>query len=161
MGLVQQVTEYAEELSVTNLGNVYAAVPLARIAVEYNTTPTAIETYLRNLIQFRGLRATIMDGNNGKVLRFVQQGSQSIEAEAESRRQIIHQTRKIEELAAHVSEADRRLSLTREYLDYSVRKGKGGGHGGNMDEMGGFGGRPPSEDEDENIMMTDANEGLS
>lgn len=149
------VISYSQEVSIRKLGEIYAAVPLGRVAEEYQESPVQIENYLMSLIASGRLNASITAGTNGKVLRFTQVRDQSIESEKLSRAALVAQTRKIEELAAHVSEADRRLALSKEYLDWTARKAKGGNGQGSMEDMN-FAGRLAAYDEgDDENMMTD------
>lgn len=154
MGLLQQVIEQAQKLSVRGLGDIYAAVPLTRVAAEYNQSEAGTEQYLQALIAEGYLQAAIEDSQSGKVLRFAQGKTSGIRSEGQSRDELVAQQRKIEDLAAHVSEADRRLALSKEYIDYTVRRQKGLGRDGIQDEgVGVFAGRAASEvDEDENMM---------
>lgn len=153
MGLLQQVIEQFRKLSVRRLGDIYAAVPLQRVALEYNQAEAAMEQYLQALIAEGYLKASIENTSSGKVLRFAQGRTNGVRSEVQSRNELLLQQRKIEELAAHVSEADRRLALSKEYVDYTVRRAKSDGRGPHDEGVGVFAGRAVSElDEDENMM---------
>lgn len=153
--MVQQVLQQYTQLSVRRLGDIYAAVPLSRIASEYNENADNMEAYLQSMIREGHLKARIEQGSGEKVLRFAQSRAVGGKTEAQSKEELVLRTRKIEELATHVGEADRRLSLSKEYLEMTSRKQKAGNRDGAHDEGMEFGGRPVSEgDEDEN-MMTD------
>lgn len=95
-------------------------------------------------------------GSQGTLLRFSQRQGREARSEAQTRDELVAQTRKIEELASHVAEADRILGSTKEYLDYACNKQKGM-KGGERPPDEGFGGRPPSASEgsDDEQMMTD------
>lgn len=147
------MVEQAKKLSVRRLGDIYAAVPLQRVALEYNHTDDVMEQYLQALIAEGYLQASIENSSRGKVLRFAQGRTNGIRSEVQARNELLLQQRKIEDLAAHVSEADRRLGLSKEYVDYTARRAKSDGRGSHDEGVGVFAGRTMSDvDEDENMM---------
>lgn len=138
------------------LGDIYACVPLDRVAQDFSLTPDDMQAYLEDLVRGGHLQAVVEQGSQGTLLRFSQRQGREARSEAQTRDELVAQTRKIEELAGHVAEADRVLGSTKEYLDYAYNKQKGA-RGGEGPSDEGFGGRPPSASEasDDEQMMTD------
>lgn len=160
-GLVRNVLEQHRKLSVLRLGKIYATVPVQRIATEYGASSGEFSHYLDSLIHDKMLPASIESGDSrvGTVLHFTS-GNGISTTENYSQNQLVEQSRHIVQLTSHVTEADRRLSISKEYLEYSRMKRKKHDGGDDMqDELTdvSFAGRAPiADDEDEN-MMTDGN----
>lgn len=86
-------------------------------------TESETESYLDKLITQGQLNASLeKDKDDSRVLRFSKAGNSNV-SEAQLREQLLKQTRSIQELQTAVSEADARLSLTKEYVEH-VRKAR-------------------------------------
>lgn len=118
------VLEAHRKRAVDRLGKVFQALPLTLVAQKLEMPDTDTERYLRQLISNGSLQAKF--GNSGNpdgpsILEFSDSKSTNSGVEAEESRlhsSLVSQTTRIKELADHIGEIDRRLSLTKEYIDH-------------------------------------------
>ena len=122
------------------------------------------QKYLQQLIDNGSLNAVLdktTDASQALILRFPQtnQAGVATKSEVQLRNELVAQTRRIKDLSDHVRELDRRLSLSKEYLDYTRKKRRNkdqqeqnGADGQDFVEGADPMGFPPRSDEDENVM---------
>ena len=123
-GLVQSVLQAHRKRKVTRLEKVYTALPLPLVADRLELSDNDAEQYLRGLISNGSLEATL-DGTASQdgslILTFPAGRDSNVSIEAEERKlhgSLVNQTLRIKELANHIEEVDRRLGLTKEYVDH-------------------------------------------
>lgn len=125
-GLVLQVVNHHQKLSVSSLGKVYAAIPLASLTLD--VPPDQGEAYVNSLINAGILNGRLEQSteNGGPVvLRFSQDNMAGPQAKSETqlRQELIVQANRMKGLAQHVAGVDQRISLSKEYLEL-VRKAR-------------------------------------
>lgn len=159
-GIVNEVAEALNRSRIKDLQKTYSALPLERVAIHLSLSQDSTMRLLTAMIQQNHISATITlptasqpNPANGTspsaVLRFVPSASANgnvltEEALLQSRVEMI------KHLNAQLKEADRKLSLTKEYIDWKKRNQKadpGDRMDTSLDMPGGYG-----EDED---MMSD------
>ncbi|KAL8826865.1 MAG: hypothetical protein Q9191_003537 [Dirinaria sp. TL-2023a] len=138
LGLVQQVLAAFRRFSILRLGKTYAALRIADVLRQTRTAPAdSAETaaYLKSLIASGQLKASVTETGSDPgfwVLRFAEEM-----AEAPSETQIYEDFTNVQgrlkKLAAHLKESDRKLSLTREYLDWAKKMEKSAAVGAGAD----------------------------
>lgn len=140
-GLVNQAFLAFRKFSVLQLAKTYAALTIAEVTRRTSRDPKDFgETgdYVRSLISSGQINATITEASSDParwVLRFVDSPSEGPQSRSEEQQyaDLVRQTQKVECLWAHVREADRKLSLSKEYIQEAkkAKKSKGGENGGN------------------------------
>jgi len=164
-GIVNQVSESLLRYRVIDLQKTYAALPVDRVATHLSLPPQATSTLLTQMIRDGHVNATITHPSaststtNGHppspILRF--QAQKTSQSDSEVDRQLQSQVRRIQELSAYLKEADRKVSITKEYADW-IRRSKKTDHGTAAFEdpmdltWGPSAGRGDADDED---MMAD------
>lgn len=145
-GLVQEAAEALRRQRVLDLQSTYAALPVDLVAAHLSMPAHSTVGLLRAMIDQGYLRATLvnettsddlsatptvvfLDNRNTGTSEFPRNGHSS-----DGR--IKSQISRIDQLASAVAEADRKLSLTKEYGDWQRRHVKGSGHGGGGGNMG-------------------------
>ena len=128
-GLIRHVLEHHRKLSVVRLGNLYAAVPISEISSKLGSSSAEAEAYIGLLIHQGLLNASLepsKGSGGGSIVKFNENTSHTPLAKSEEqlRFELMEQTRQIKALADHLNEADRRLSLSKEYLDHVRRSRK-------------------------------------
>ena len=122
--------------SVLKLEKTYAALSVSQVAQRTFPRPAndgEMESYLASLIISGQLHATLKSVPTGSsILRFSTSstaGGLQIRSEEQQYRDLILQTSKTVKLANHIKQTDRRLELSKEYLDWSkkMRKAKSPG----------------------------------
>lgn len=141
----------------------YATIPLSFVAAKIEMPHDQTQQYLQALIEAGTLEARLdksTDASQVFILRFSQDKSSgaSNKSELRQRDELVAQTQRLRELSEHIGELDRKLSLSKEYLDHTrkVRKNKdqrdqsapGDGEFEHADPVG-FGAQ---SDDDENVM---------
>lgn len=101
-----------------------------------------VTTFAETLIQKRLLNAQLDKSGAGPVLRFFLDPTQGPLAKTEKQQQqaLFEQTQRTNALAEQVKDADYRLSVSKEYVEYVKRQNKkqssaGGGGNGGADAM--------------------------
>jgi len=123
---VNQVIDHHRKLFVCSFQNIYAAMPVTTLSSKLGMPPAETETYLNSLISDGLLNANVersLDPGQPTILKFSHNMTSGPLAKTEDQRRqvVIAQTNRIKELTDYVNEADRRLSLTKEYVDYVRR----------------------------------------
>ncbi|GAB7341061.1 hypothetical protein MBLNU457_7381t2 [Dothideomycetes sp. NU457] len=152
LGIVTEAAEALRRFRVIDLASTYAALPVDRVATHLSLSSDATLQLLNNMIALGHVQASISTSDGGaSILRF--QTQQKHGAEGATEEAVAAQVRKIEALSAFVKEADRRLALTKEYVDYVRRNKKtDGGAASFEDPMEMSWDAPPGGDVDEDIM---------
>lgn len=113
--------------------------------IAWRTSPDAkneaeTEHYLESLIADGHLNATLTqspDSSRPSILRFAASPTTGplARSEAQAYKELVEQTKRISKLAEHIKETDRKLTMTKEYIEWArkVRKQK---------DVGGLKGEP-------------------
>ena len=123
---MKQVIGAFRKFSVVNLGKTYAAMRITDVAQRTSSTPTDLsETadYVKALVASGELKASITETGNDPgtwVLRFIEEADEEF-SEADKLAEITRAKDKIDTLRARIQEADRKLGLSREYLEYTKK----------------------------------------
>lgn len=125
---MRHVLEHHRKLSVIRLGEIYAAVPISQISRTLGSSTEDAEAYVSLLIHQGLLKASLGpakdDGAESIVTFFDNSGTAPLaKSEEQLRFELIEQVTQIKTLDDHIKEVDRRLSLSKEYLDH-VRKAR-------------------------------------
>ncbi|KAF2835018.1 hypothetical protein M501DRAFT_1020231 [Patellaria atrata CBS 101060] len=146
-GLVQQLIPSLTLFTLRNLSKTYAALPFTKLAPMLNQSPVQAESYIQTLIDAGQLAASISSPSPDPpaVLRF--HGDTETRSEEELYEELAKQTERTNRVAEWVRQADLRLSLSKEYVEFMRRKKREGKEGSEpMDTTW------PDQDED---MMAD------
>lgn len=118
------------QFSVLQLGKTYAALTVADVARRTSPDPNdyaGTGEYIIHLISTGVLNATISQPSNDPgswILRFSESNTGPLSRTEEQQHQHLEkQTQKIKSLMEHIREADRKLSLNKDYIA-EVKKGK-------------------------------------
>ncbi|KAL1310886.1 hypothetical protein AAFC00_001117 [Neodothiora populina] len=141
--LVNQVAESLRRYRVSDLQLTFSALPLDRIATHLSLGQEATMSLLTSMIRDGHIRATITQPTQKQsetsrpVLRFLSHNPDHTPIDLNQHAVLATKYQAIERLAKHVKEADRRLAISREYVEY-VRRSKraeGAGAPGYEDPM--------------------------
>ncbi|KAF1979970.1 hypothetical protein BU23DRAFT_549136 [Bimuria novae-zelandiae CBS 107.79] len=138
-GLVEQLVQHQNRAYLTRLSRTFSAIPVSNIANNVGSSVEQVATFVDSLIQQGLLNARLDDSAAGAVLRFYLDPTQGPLAQTEKQQQqaLFEQTQRTKALAEQVKDADYRLSITREYVEWVKRQKKknsaGGGGGDPMD----------------------------
>lgn len=128
-GNYRLVTEAAQALlryRVLDQRKTFAALPVTRLASILGMSVDAVLELLVSMASLGRLPATVSSSDASAVLRF---HTEDDSAAAES---LETQTARIQALIAYIQDADRRLQLTREYVDNQKRLKRSGGPDGDL-----------------------------
>ncbi|KAH0354873.1 hypothetical protein KCU83_g2393, partial [Aureobasidium melanogenum] len=153
--IVNQVADSLRRYRVIDLQKTYAALPIETIALHLNLTPPATTTLLSTMIRDGHLNAMLpppIAGVDTKpVLRFLSNNPNqpAVDQDALLKEKSAH----IERLAKHVREADRRLAVQKEFVDFTRRskRAETAGAQGYEDPMDVWD-APENGDQDEDMM---------
>ena len=133
------------KFTVLKLGKTYASITIPDVTKSTSSDPSnVLETanYLQWLISTGQLNASIIQRGSdpqGWILKFCEEGPSK--SEAQQLRDLKDTEARIQDLAARITESDRRVGLSKEYLEWCRKaeaKGKedssGSGIQGMMDE---------------------------
>lgn len=135
--LVQECREALMRFRVVDLERTFAALPVSRVAQYLELPADQTLKFLEELISQNRLSATIeplsASGAANAVLHFNSAQDQQVDSVID----LEDQTKRIESLISFVRDADRRLQLTKEYVDYQKRskRGMSGPDGDLADQM--------------------------
>jgi COP9 signalosome complex subunit 3 len=140
---------------VIDLQKTYAALPIEGIALHLNLTPLATTTLLSTMIRDGHLNAMlpppIAGADTKPVLRFLSHNPNqpAIDQDALLKEKSVY----IERLAKHVREADRRLAIQKEFVEFTRRnkRAETAGAQGYEDPMDVWD-APENNDQDEDMM---------
>lgn len=149
-GLVLQVFDAFRRFSVLKLENTYAALSIPEIARRTFSDASDLaetESYIMSLIASGDLRATLSQSpaaSGHSTLRFGSSsaGTPLARSELELQQELAVQTNHLMNITKHIQENDKRMELSKEYIDYlrKVKKSKeaegkdGGSHMDNVNE---------------------------
>ena len=131
-GLVLQVVDAFRRFSILKLENTYVALRIAEVAERTSPDPkNYVETanYIMSLIKSNQLNAQLHETSEDPqdwILRFAQTPMSGPQARTEQQQHadLVNQTRRMTELTAHVKDVDRRLGLSKEYIDWAKKAQK-------------------------------------
>ena len=161
MGLVLQVLDAHRRFLILKLEKTYAALPISLVAQQTSPHPenhAETEAYVHSLIASGQLNATLAATANStkpSMLRFSTSTNSDgplAYSEAQQYEDLTRQTARFEQLANHMKDTERRLELSKEYMEWARKnkwsKAGGGGPGGTMMDSNGFGNDGYGVDED-------------
>lgn len=129
LGLVNQLPVHLNRFFVAKLSRTYTALPISNISTWLNISPTETASYLQSLITGGHLNAGISKApqaatDQSPILRFfaAEAEAPTIKAEAAALDELKRQTLRTNLLAEYVRDADRRLAISKEYLQNLIRK---------------------------------------
>ncbi|THW64674.1 hypothetical protein D6D20_02636 [Aureobasidium pullulans] len=153
--IVNQVAESLRRYRVIDLQKTYAALPIEGIAAHLNLTTPATTTLLSTMVRDGHLNAMLHQPITGPdtrpVLRFLSHNPNQplVDQDALLKEKSV----RIEQLAKHVREADRKLALQKEYVEATRRtkRAENAGAQGFEDPMDVWD-APQNVDQDEDMM---------
>ena len=158
--LVKEVSDALLRYRVIDLQRTYAALPVSRVADYLTLTPDATLQMLSDMIRQKYVHASVTPAGSGSTgeavlhFHFTPAPTQSSDSGLQA------QTKRIEDLVTFIRDADRRLQLSREYVDFQKRSRRGGaGPDGDLADQMDLSWDPPiggvdEEDGDEDIMAS-------
>lgn len=136
---MRQVIKAFRRFSVLQLGKVYVRMLVSDVARRTSTTPSdhaETATYLKSLIASGQLKGTVTEKGNDWVLKFLEESDEDF-SEEEHLQEIEDATAKIGELKSRMSEADHKMALSKEFLEWSKKvAGQKGASGVGAEHMG-------------------------
>lgn len=159
-GLVHQVIAAYRRFSVKHLEKTYAALTIADITRRTSPNPNDYaETgrFVIQLISYGQLNATISRSSESPeswVVRFPTSPAEGPQARSEDQQydELVKQTQRVRALMEHVREADRKLGLSKEYIQEAKKMKKGKNGEGNGEDGNAFPGPGDAFDHDEDMM---------
>ncbi|MCJ1321225.1 hypothetical protein MMC15_006569 [Xylographa vitiligo] len=132
MGLVLQVLNAFRRFLILKLEKTYAALPISLIAQQTSPQPNNIaetESYLTSLIASGQLNATLVPSTNiaeTAILRFAATSHDGPLARSEMQnfKDLHKQTVKFTYLTRHIKDTERRLELSKDYLEWARKNQK-------------------------------------
>ncbi|KAI5363593.1 putative COP9 signalosome complex subunit 3 protein [Septoria linicola] len=115
IGLVKEVSNALQRYRVIDLQRTYAALPVVRIANLLEIDAGEALQTLQSMIQGGYLAASLSGAGADTVLRFHDTATSQTQDDLEA------QTTRIQALVTQVREADRRLQLTKEFVEHQKR----------------------------------------
>ncbi|KAI9810393.1 MAG: hypothetical protein M1827_006279 [Pycnora praestabilis] len=136
-GLLIQILDAHRRFAIINLEKTYSTLSIPEISIRTSPTEndhTEVEAYIVSLISSGQLNATLFhpsDPQRPTMLQFASSSTAGPQAQTEAvqYKDLQDQTMKIMRLAEHVKETDRRLALSKEYIEWmkKAKKNKGSG----------------------------------
>ena len=156
MGLVLQVLNAFRRFLILKLEKTYAALPISLVAEQTSPQPTNIAetaSYLTSLIASGQLNATLSSSTNTagtSVLRFAATSHDGPLARTETQNfeELQKQTERFTYLTRHIKDTERRLELSKEYLEWARKNQKSKDAGAGMAHPGQTGNHGYGVDED-------------
>lgn len=153
-GLIQLLFERIPRFQILSMQETYSAVPLSTVSSWLNMSPDNLHAFIERMVSEGILNADINLSGNEPVLRFYSNQSTGPLAKTEKQytQELIEQTRRTNAMAEYVKMSDRRLNLTKEYVEALRKRSKRG------DENGMAATGEPLDDPvgmEEDIMMDD------
>ncbi|EMC95924.1 hypothetical protein BAUCODRAFT_509162 [Baudoinia panamericana UAMH 10762] len=135
--LVKEASTALIRYRVMDLQKTYATLPVSRVAAYLGFKPEAALQYLLDVISSGHLHASIAPSHDNSaanaVLRFHELTPSMTNLTADN--ELAAQTKRIEDLATYVRDADRRLQLTKEYVEHQKRQRRTGPDADLADQM--------------------------
>ncbi|MCJ1434782.1 hypothetical protein MMC27_004152 [Xylographa pallens] len=156
MGLVLQVLNAFRRFLILKLEKTYAALPISLVAQQTSPQPSNIaetESYLTSLIASGQLNATLLPPVNTMetpVLRFAATSHEGPLARSEMQnfQDLQTQTEKFTYLTRHIKDTERRLELSKDYLEWARKNPKSKDTGLGTANLGTMGNNGYGVDED-------------
>ena len=153
--LVREVGDALLRYRVIDLQKTYAALPVSRVANHLGMPADATFRMLQEVLREGHINASITPSNSGSAGDAVLHFHFTSPAHADS--DLEAQAKRIEELTSFIRDADRRLQLSREFIDVAKRSKRGAaGPDGDLADQMDLSWDPPiadiDEDGDEDIM---------
>lgn len=133
-GLVIDLFHAFRKFQVQQLGNTFAALPIAEVAARTSPNPidlTETTNYITRLIANGDLNATLSTSpSNGEpTLRFLGSATRSSKTEAQIAQSLSYQREELQALLRAINNNDHRLEISKEYIDMlkKLKKGKDAG----------------------------------
>jgi len=123
--LVQKASDILLHFSIHDLSKTFAALPVTRVASYLDLSVDATLQILASMASAGSLHVNVTGQGANAVLRFRTQDAQDDQLTSTEA-----QTERIKTLAAYIQDADRRLQLSKEYLDSQKRQKLFGGPDG-------------------------------
>lgn len=153
--LVQEVGEALLRYRVIDLQKTYAALPVSRVAKHLSMSADATHRLLSEILREGHINASITPATSGNVgnavlhFHFTSPSQPDTDLEA--------QAKQIEELTTFIRDTDRRLQISKEYVEFTKRSKRGAaGPDGELAEQMDLSWDPPignmDDDGDEDIM---------
>lgn len=120
-GLVREMVDACMRYRIIDLQKTYAALPVTRMAKLLDIAPGDALQSLQRMMQEGHLPASLSGAGTDTVLRFHDTTSSESHSDLEA------QTLRIQALVTQVRDADRRLQLTKEYVEHARRNAARGG----------------------------------
>ena len=158
--LVKEVSDALPRYRVSDLQKTYAAVPVSRVASHLGSTPEQTEHMLVDMLHSNHLNGFVTPSATGSAADAVLHFHHTPPSNPGSDTDLQAQTKRIENLVSFLRDADRRLQLSKEYVDFQKRSKRGGaGPDGELAEQMDLSWDPPiggvdEEDGDEDIMAS-------
>lgn len=132
---MDELVEHQHRSYVSRLARTFSAIPISNIAGNIGSSVTEVTTFVETLIANGFLNAALERNDRpdvGAVVRFYLDPTQGPRAKTEKQQQqaLFQQTERTNRLAEQVKDADYRLSITKEYVEYVKRQNKKAAAGG-------------------------------
>ncbi|KXS99017.1 hypothetical protein AC578_6146 [Pseudocercospora eumusae] len=128
--LVDEVVTALQRYRVIDLQKTYAALPVTRVASLLEAQPGDTLQHLQEMIGGGFLNASVSGSSTDAILRFHDTASIApIDID------LAAQTERIQKLVAFIREADRRLQLTKEYVEHQKRQKRSAGADGDLADV--------------------------
>ena len=138
---MKQVIASFRRFSVLKLGGVYATMRIADVAQRTSPNPTdflGTADYVKGLIAAGELKGKVTEAGDDPgtwVLEFFDEADEEL-SEAEMATHLLQTQLHVDTIRERVREANRRLGLTREYLDWKKKnEGQKGSAGSGLDQI--------------------------
>ncbi|MCJ1251285.1 hypothetical protein MMC30_008516 [Trapelia coarctata] len=140
MGLVLQVLEASRRFRILRLERIYAAIPISVVAQLTSPQPenhAETEAYVTSLIASGQLNATLgpsTDSTKGSMLRFstTSTGGPLARSETQQFEDLTRQTAKFVQLSKHIKATERRMELSKEYVDWARKNRRNKANGDSL-----------------------------
>lgn len=139
-GLVEELVQHQSRSYVSRLSKTFSAIPVSKIAGSVGGNIDETTAFVETLIGDGFLNGRLERSDKagvGAVLRFYLDPTHGPLAKSEKQQQLglLEQTERTNRLAEQVKDADFRLSITKEYVEYAKRQSKKASGGGGADAM--------------------------
>ena len=122
--LVKEVSDAIDRYRVIDLQKTYAALPVSRVAKHLGLNSDATLRMLSDILREGHINASITPAASNAagdvVLHFHFTSPSQTDGDLEA------QAKRIEEVTTFIRDADRRIQLSKEYIDFAKRSRKGG-----------------------------------
>ncbi len=124
--LVKEVGDALYRYRVLDLQKTYAALPVSRVATLLQASPSDTSALLNSMLQLGYINASISEPSSADPVLHFHDTDAPAPAPTSSDDSLEAQTQRIQTLIAAIRDADRRLQLTKEYVEAQKRAKRGG-----------------------------------